>query len=459
MTVLHAVPALLDLLHDTEDEDKTMSRGCGWMRRHTGADAVGICAGAAPRLLASDGIVSADLRTPEIDHALREPCARTVVVGMLCIVTSPVRFAGQTIGAVIAKGRPELAEALTDAGAALASLLAGTLRSRLDAINAAGHAAGVAPEILGRSPSIGALRQSIAQAAVTTFAVLIEGESGTGKELVARALHRLGPRRDRRLCAVNCAALTDELIEAELFGYTRGAFTGAIGARVGLFEEAHHGTLFLDEVGELTPRAQAKLLRALQEREIRRLGENTPRPVDVRVIAATNVALQDAAALGRFREDLLFRLAVIRIRVPPLRDRVEDVPLLALAFWRQLTRESPTRAVLAPDALSALCRHRWPGNIRELQNIISALVVTSPPRGRVHARHVAAVLASASSAGTAPSSLESAIRGFERSVVAAALARNGGHRTRAAAELGLTRQGLTKAIRRLGLSADIGKIA
>ena len=223
--------------------------------------------------------------------------------------------------------------------------------------------------------------------------------------------------------------------------------------RAGLFEEATSGTLFLDEVSELSPRAQAKLLRALQEREIRRVGENTPRAIDVRVVAATNQPLAEAVARGRFREDLLFRLAVIRMQLPPLRDRIEDVPLLATAFWRQMAKLAGKRATLAPDALAALCRHAWPGNVRELQNVVAGLAVVAPARGRVQARHVHQVIAPVDTASLLEAlPLEFARRRFERGAVAAALARHGGRRTAAARELGLSRQGLTKAIKRLGLS-------
>jgi len=272
-------------------------------------------------------------------------------------------------------------------------------------------------------------------------------------------VHRLSARRDRRFAALNCAALTDELVEAELFGYVRGAFTGAVNNRIGLFEESNGSTLFLDEIAELSPRAQAKLLRVLQEREIRRVGDHLSRPIDVRVVAATNVALSKAAATGRFREDLLFRLAVVRLRVPPLRERVEDVPLLAQSFWRQLIAQSGKRAALGPDAVAALCRHSWPGNVRELQNVVAALVVGAPTRGRVTARHVTQILSETSVetdvAGT--STLNQARAAFERRIVATALARHGGRSGSAARELGLSRQGLAKAMKRLGLPSRLSR--
>ena len=236
---------------------------------------------------------------------------------------------------------------------------------------------------------------------------------------------------------MNCAAFTDELVESELFGHTRGAFTGAVGPRTGLFEDAHGGTLFLDEVGELSPRAQAKLLRVLQEREVRRVGENASRSVDVRVVAATNRPLSDAARQASFRDDLLFRLAVVRLRVPPLRDRIEDVPLLAQACWRSLAIQAGKRAMLGPDAIAQLCRHSWPGNVRELQNAMAALLVIAPERGRVGARHVGHVLSASSGEGQVPSlPLHRTRANFERTAVAGALARHGGRRAPAARELG-----------------------
>ena len=248
---------------------------------------------------------------------------------------------------------------------------------------------------------------------------------------------------------MNCAALSDELIEAELFGHTRGAFTGASGDRAGLFEEADGGTLFLDEIGELSARAQAKLLRVLQDGEVRRVGENLSRRVDVRIIAATNRRLDQEAAAGRFRADLRFRLDVVRIEVPPLRDRASDVPMLASRFWDEAAGRVGTRATLSPDAVAALSRYEWPGNVRELQNVIAWIAVQSPRRGRIGSAALPAHVAHAATpTGT---TFEEARQEFERRFVKAALASADGQRARAAEALGITRQGLAKMMRRLGL--------
>ena len=252
------------------------------------------------------------------------------------------------------------------------------------------------------------------------------------------------------MCALNCAALPDDLLEAELFGHVRGAFTGAVGERAGLFEDADGGVLFLDEVGELTPRAQAKLLRAIQEGEVKRIGETFPRKVDVRIVAATNRTLDQEVAAGRFRRDLRYRLDVIRIVVPPLRDRPDDIPALARHFWRAATDRVGSRAVLSGAALAALARYDWPGNVRELQNVLASLAVSAPRRGVVGPGALPAAVASTAARGPG-ATLESARRVFEERYVRAALARSGGHRGRAAAELGLTRQGLAKLMGRLGL--------
>jgi transcriptional regulator with GAF, ATPase, and Fis domain len=280
------------------------------------------------------------------------------------------------------------------------------------------------------------------------YPVLIEGESGSGKELVARAIHARSARRSRRFCAVNCAALTDDLLEAELFGHVRGAFTGAVAERPGLFEEADQGTILLDEAAELTPRAQAKLLRVLQEGEVRRIGENMPRKVDARVVAATNRSLEDDVRNGRFRADLRFRLDVIRIQVPPLRERADEIPWLAARIWSEAAARVGTRAMLGEDVLAALARYDWPGNVRELQNVMASLAVHAPRRGRVPASLLPPHIAGGALA--APGFDEARLE-FERRYVRAALARAGGRRSTAAAHLGMTRQGLAKVIRRLGI--------
>jgi DNA-binding NtrC family response regulator len=315
-------------------------------------------------------------------------------------------------------------------------------------------AASTDDELIGVSAAMEQVRRAVERAARAPFHVLIEAESGCGKELVARALHRRGPRRDRPFCTVNCAALPDDLVETELFGHARGAFTGASADRVGVFEEAHTGTLFLDEIGELSPRAQAKLLRTLQEGEVRRVGENIARRVDVRVIAATNRNLRDEVAAGHFRLDLLYRLDVLRIAIPPLRQRREDVPVLAEHFWRDAVTRVGSRATLTAATLGALARYDWPGNVRELQNVLASLAVRSPRRGVVPPEALPPPFADST---TQPSSrLADARRRFEEQFVRSALVRTGGHRARAARELGISRQGLTKLMGRLRIAPASG---
>jgi two-component system response regulator HydG len=309
--------------------------------------------------------------------------------------------------------------------------------------------------LVGRSAAIARLREQIARAGAAPFPVLVEGESGAGKELVARGIHRESSRRLRACVAINCAALSDDLFEAEVFGHARGAFTGAHVERAGLFEQADGGTLFLDEVSELSPRAQAKLLRALQEGEVRRIGETHPRRVDVRVIAASNRRLDEEVAAGRFRRDLLFRLAVIRVAVPPLRERREDIPLLAAHYWELAARRAGARSVLTPAGVSRMTLYDWPGNVRELQNVLAALAV-QVPRGRVSAEQVSAVIAPLVPADDRgmPSGgrLDDARRAFEREFITAALARCGGRHGAAARQLGISRQGLAKLLKRLDMT-------
>ena len=319
---------------------------------------------------------------------------------------------------------------------------------RLTAAQASAAETTRAEGLLGESVEMQALRASICRVAAAPYPTVIAGESGVDKELVARALHRRGPRRRARFCAINCAALTDELFEAELFGHARGAFTGAVADRAGLFEGADRGTLFLDEVGELSARGQAKLLRVVQEGEIRRVGEGRLRPVDVRLIAATNRELGAEVAAGRFRQDLLFRLAVVRIAVPPLRQRAEDVDLLAKHFWSRALTQTGGRASLSAATVGALTRYDWPGNVRELQNVIAALAVCAPRRGVVGPTLLPAEIGYLDHSVRA--TLAAARCEFERRYARAAMLRAAGRITLAARELGLTRQGLAKLLKRVG---------
>jgi formate hydrogenlyase transcriptional activator len=231
-------------------------------------------------------------------------------------------------------------------------------------------------EIVGLNPSLRTMMTRVSMVAATNTNVLITGETGTGKELVARAIHDASPRRDRLLVKVNCAAISAGLVESELFGHERGAFTGAIQRRKGRFELAHGGTLFLDEVGELPLETQVKLLRVLQEREFERVGGSETIRVDVRVVAATNRNLPEMIRAGTFREDLYYRLNVFPVTLPPLRERADDIPLLAHTFLRRLVRPAG-RAIrdIAPRAMAALCAYRWPGNVRELENVIERAIV------------------------------------------------------------------------------------
>jgi two-component system response regulator HupR/HoxA len=310
-----------------------------------------------------------------------------------------------------------------------------------------------AHEIIGESPAMRHVLDLVAKVAGARSTVLIEGETGTGKELVARAIHAASPRRERLFVAVNCAALSEGILESELFGHRRGAFTGATADHKGLFEVADGGTIFLDEISETTPALQAKLLRVLQEGEVRPVGESRPRTVDVRVIAATNRTLEDEVKAGRFREDLYYRLRVFPIRLPPLRERAEDIPALARFLVRRLA-EQQKKPVGPPsaDALALLVRYPFPGNVRELANELERAVLLAPPGGEITADCLSEELQTSSDAGEgAPESLEERRSSFEREEIVAALERAGGVKTRAAEELGITYRGLLKKMRRLGM--------
>ena len=245
-----------------------------------------------------------------------------------------------------------------------------------------------APQIVGEDAKLKHVTVALHRAAATDATVLLEGESGTGKELFARALHALSPRADGPFVAINCAAIPETLLETELFGYEKGAFTGAAGRKPGKFELAHRGTIFLDEIGDMPLSLQAKILRALEEKRFERVGGTVPLQVDVRVVAATNRNLKAAVSARQFREDLYFRLSVFPITIPPLRERPADIPMLAKYFIERFCRDlKKTSLTLAPSAVEELGAYRWPGNVRELQNCIERAVILTEGE-TIHARHL-----------------------------------------------------------------------
>jgi DNA-binding NtrC family response regulator len=245
-----------------------------------------------------------------------------------------------------------------------------------------------APQLVGEDPSLRKVFAGLQRAASTDTTVLIEGESGTGKELFARSLHALSPRADAPFVAINCAAIPETLLETELFGHEKGAFTGAVARKPGKFEMAHRGTLFLDEIGDLPLSLQAKILRALEERRFERVGGTASVQVDVRLVAATNRGLRAAVAARRFREDLFFRLSVFPITVPPLRDRPGDIPMLARYFVDRFCRDMKKKSIaLSPAAMEQLVSYRWPGNVRELQNCIERAVILAEEES-IQPRHL-----------------------------------------------------------------------
>jgi DNA-binding NtrC family response regulator len=318
--------------------------------------------------------------------------------------------------------------------------------------------------LIGGSEAMRAVYRVLERAGPADVSVLITGESGTGKELAARALHDAGRRRTRPFVALNCSALPADLVESELFGHVRGAFTGADRDRAGLFEAAGGGTLFLDEIGDLAPAAQAKLLRALETREITRVGANRAVAVDVRVIAATNRPLDELVAAGGFREDLLYRLQVLTLRMPPLRDRRDDILPLAVHFAAGFGERHGRRVRdFDEDARRALLAHDWPGNVRELRNAIERAVVMAESDVISRADLPATVAgagaplrpAEAATAGlTYAEARDHALRAFERDFIAAALERHGGNVSRTADALGMHRQSLQKVMRRCGLAGS-----
>jgi DNA-binding NtrC family response regulator len=316
--------------------------------------------------------------------------------------------------------------------------------------------------IVGDSRPMQDVFRLIEKVADSDSTVLIQGESGSGKELVARALHYNSARRDRGLVPVNCGALPETLLESELFGHMRGAFTGATTNRIGRFEAAGGGTLFLDEIGDMSPALQVKLLRVLQLHEFEPIGSNKTRKVDVRVIAATNRRLEELVAAGKFREDLYYRLSVIPIDVPPLRERLDDIPLLANYFLENFSRARRRKMrPFGPDVLDAFRRYDWPGNVRELENLVERLVILAED-DRVGLtdlpeKFLAAPAPAAPAAATVPDGgvdFYQMIDAYERCLMNAALAKARGNKNRAAQLLGLKRTTLVEKLKKRGLADD-----
>ena len=314
--------------------------------------------------------------------------------------------------------------------------------------------------IIGRSRPMRDLFQLLETVSGTSSTILVTGETGTGKELVARAIHHNSPRRNGQFVAINCSAIPETLLEAELFGHVRGAFTGAVGTRVGRFELAHKGTLLLDEVGTMGAPLQMKLLRALQEREVERVGDSRPIKVDVRVIAATNSDLARLVTEGKFREDLYYRLNVIPVRLPPLRDRREDIPLLVQHFLDRFCREmTPPRPAMtvSQQAMRRLMAYGWPGNVRQLENALERSVALGAGRAQIE---ISDLPPDVQELGPSPTSaafalpeggidLQEYVSDIERELIRQSLERVGGNKVRAAQLLNLKRTTLVEKLKRL----------
>ncbi len=356
-----------------------------------------------------------------------------------------------------------LEKPLSPEGVLLALASAQELRRARREARALREDMGLTAAMIGDSPVMQQLRSMIARVAPTDARVLVTGESGTGKELVASAIHTGSGRRDRPFVRVNCAAIPRDLVESEMFGHEKGAFTGATERRIGRFELAHTGTLFLDEVGDLGLEAQAKLLRAMEAREVERVGGGTPVRVDVRIVAATNKALPRAVAEGSFREDLLFRLNVIPIEVAPLRERPSDIPDLVMHFLarhRARTAQAPAR--WTPEGLALLARYRWPGNVRELANIVERLAILHAGReiSEAEVRSVLPVgesLAPDRIALPDPAALDrplgETLDEYERMLIMRALSGAGGNVAEAARRLKTDRPNLYRRMKRLEISS------
>jgi DNA-binding NtrC family response regulator len=442
------------------DDKRNMVRLMAKVLKDDGEVRTALTGGEAIRILEAEpvDVVLSDLKMPDMDgldvlKACRRLRPRAEFILMTAYATVGTAVEALKLGAYDYLTKP------FEPDAARAVLLRALARVALDEPEEA-PAAEVLPGVLARARSMQALAELVRRVADSEATTLILGETGTGKERIARAVHALSPRAPQRFVALNCAAVPAELLESELFGHARGAFTGATGDKKGLFEEAHGGSLFLDEVGDMRPSLQAKLTRALEERAVRRVGETRERAVDVRLIAATHRDLEAMVAAGTFREDLWYRLNVALVRLPPLRERKEDVPLLAHHFLRQQAERARGRTFtgFTHAALEALVACEWPGNVRQLRSAVERAAVVSaggeldvadlPPEVlRLGLPEEGPDLA----AGTWSEALERGRAELGRRYLEAVLRRFGGQVAEAAAHAGVERESFYRLLRRHGV--------
>ena len=404
-------------------------------------------------------VVVTDLRLPGIDGARVIEVARQRYPGIIAIVISGYGTLKDAVD-IVKRGASDFIEKPFQFDELLHVLQKALEQRRLRSENA--YLRSQLEEryqfggILGRSRPMQTLFQLLDTVAPSNSTILVTGETGTGKEVVARAIHHNSPRRANRFVALNCSAIPETLLEAELFGHVRGAFTGAVGARQGRFEQAHRGTLFLDEVGTMSTALQMKLLRALQEREFERVGDNQTIKVDVRVIAATNSDLARMVADGSFREDLYYRLNVIPITLPPLRDRRDDIPLLSKHFLEKFSPNTTMQA--SQGAMRLLMSYGWPGNVRQLENAVERAVALSGGRTEIEITDLPPEVQSIPPPTTTPFvefpedglDMPTYLSRIEQDLIARALDRTGGNRNRAAELLRIKRTTLVEKLKRMG---------
>ncbi len=441
------------------DDQRNMRTTLAMMLRGGGFEVDEAAEGGEGRELGSTGaydVVITDLRMGEFDglevlRAVKEAQPMTEVIVMTAYGTIESAVEAMRLGAFdyIQKPFTEQELIVKVAKALESRRLHGQMRLFAQEFKERYHF----ENIVGRSQTIRDVLTRVSKIAPTDAIVLITGESGTGKELIARAVHANSKRANRPFVTVNCAAITETLLESELFGHARGAFTGAVSARRGLFEEADGGTFFFDEIAETTISFQAKLLRGIQEGEIRRVGENKPVKVDIRVIAATNVDLAQAVEERRFRQDLYYRLNVARFQLPPLRDRREDIPLLVEFFLEKHNRQMKTRARLGDGVMDQLINYEYPGNIRELENMVEQAVALAA--GGVISSDDILPQAPRKQSSASGGTLADIVDGAERQAVLDALRAHDGSRERAAESLDISPTTLWRKMTRLGITYEV----